>query len=282
MKTLFWCATIAIGAGIYFAQDIYLKRAEREMQEWREIECEISKERAIEWRKKLGDGVYIPQGGDGCLESQLDDFNTSVERAIEGIKREEAERMKIWVKNEYKRVAEEWHAAEERRREKEEFLAKYAHIINYIKVWECGVNDAACLKDHNGHFIPYECAAGVQTIGWGHTATAGKKPSITPEEAEDLLISDLKAKFRFLNRLNIRLEDFSHAQQAAIVGAIFNLGYGNFSNMRKTVNLLRKGQFSESEIKTVWAKERIITVKGRPSRGLIARRNDELKLLLSI
>jgi lysozyme len=282
MKILFWCVVIAISAGIYFAQDVYFKNIEKEIQEWREIECELSKERAIEWRKKLGDGVYIPQGGDGCLESQLDDFNTSVERIIKSIEEEEEERAKVFIKNEHRRVLTEWHGEQEKQKKKEEFLSKYAHIVDYIKLWECGKNDKACQKDANGNFIPYICAAGIKTIGWGHTATARHKDFITPREAEELLINDLQAKLRFLNQLNIRLDDFTKEQQIAIVGAIFNIGYGNFKNMRNTINLLRKGQFNNKEITMAWIKERTVTVKGRPNRGLIARRNDELKLILSI
>jgi lysozyme len=281
MKIVFWCAAIVTCAGIYFAQDVYLQRVEKEMQEWHEIECEILKERAFEWQKKIGDNIYVPEGGKDCLTKQVHDFNKSVERAIQIIEKQEANDTEMLRDYEHKKAIEEWYRAEERRKERELFLAKYAHIINYIKAWECGVNDKACRKNHNGHFVPYTCAAGIQTIGWGHTATAGSKTFITFEEAEDLLITDLKTKFRFLNQLNIRLENFTPFQQAAIVGAMFNIGYGNFKNMRTTINLLQKGKFNEKELILAWAKERIVTVQGKPSRGLIARRNSELRLLNS-
>lgn len=88
----------------------------------------------------------------------------------------------------------------------------------------------------------YLDAVGVWTIGYGHTAMAGspipvKGMKITAQEAEDLLLKDLKKyEAPVKNYVKVSLND---NQYGALVSFCYNLGGGNFkqSTLLKKVNL---------------------------------------------
>jgi len=116
----------------------------------------------------------------------------------------------------------------------------------------------------------YRCAAGVQTIGYGHTGsdvTAGL--SISRERAEALLVSDLERFERAVEGAVGR--PMTQGQFDAMVSLAFNIGAEAF---RKST-LVRK--FNEGDTPgagqqfVVWHK-----VAGQLNTGLLQRRAAEL------
>ncbi len=125
----------------------------------------------------------------------------------------------------------------------------------------------------------YQDSVGVWTIGYGHTAMAGlPKPvrgmSITTQEAEALLLSDLKKYEKpVIDLVKVPLND---NQYGALVSFVYNLGAGNF----KGSTLLKK--LNQGDYKSVpnemmkWDK-----AGGKRLAGLTRRRKEEGKLFMS-
>lgn len=122
----------------------------------------------------------------------------------------------------------------------------------------------------------YICPAGKATIGYGHVIlpTDDFPSYITRKEAENLLKKDLEPREEALNRFlktNINQNQFD-----ALICILYNIGVGNFqkSTLLKFVNdrLFDKvpDQFRR------WCK-----IKGKVSKGLVNRREEEVKLWLS-
>lgn len=82
----------------------------------------------------------------------------------------------------------------------------------------------------------YRCAAGVWTIGYGHTKTAVRDMTITQEEADALLLEEMTEYENYVNKnVTVPLEQY---QFDALVSWTFNLGGGNLqaSTMLKVLN----------------------------------------------
>lgn len=69
----------------------------------------------------------------------------------------------------------------------------------------------------------YKCSAGVLTIGYGHTNNVKQGMCITQQQAEDLLLDDLKIYESYVNKLNRK---FNQNQFDALVSFTFNCGPG--------------------------------------------------------
>lgn len=104
---------------------------------------------------------------------------------------------------------------------------------------------------------PYQCQAGVWTIGYGHTGAMIDKntPKITEQQAEELLRHDVekfeKAVLRLINR------PLTDNQFNALVSFAFNLGAGNLqaSTLRMKCNRGEDDQVPLEFLK--WNKVRI-------------------------
>jgi len=117
----------------------------------------------------------------------------------------------------------------------------------------------------------YKCAAGVLTIGYGHTEGVEEHHEIGQEQAEYMLIEDLKVYEKYLlNYINVPLHQH---QFDAIVSWTYNLGGGNLksSTMLKVLN---NGQYEDvpAQIKR-WNK-----AGGKVLEGLTRRRLAEALL----
>ena len=130
------------------------------------------------------------------------------------------------------------------------------------------------IKDFEGlRLKAYLCAAGVPTIGWGHTKGVRLGQTITEAQAEDLLVEDIAPIERQLNRLGV---NFRQGQFDALVSWIFNLGATTFSNST-LCKRIKEGaadqQVADEIVKWVYA-------NGRPLLGLMKRRVAEANLFL--
>ena len=117
----------------------------------------------------------------------------------------------------------------------------------------------------------YKCLAGKWTIGYGHTLIAKEGMSITKEQAEDLLRTDLSYFEKSVERLvTVPLTD---NEFSALVCFVFNIGVANFE--RSTLlKLLNRGWYEQVPAQLMrWNK-----VNGESVGGLSRRRSAEAKL----
>lgn len=125
----------------------------------------------------------------------------------------------------------------------------------------------------------YRDAAGVWTIGYGHTGRAAPPPvtpgmTITPEEGEAILKADLEV---FIAEISPLIETGLTANQfSALVSFAFNVGSANFarSSVLRAVN---EGRLDDVPGRlALWNK-----AGGRVLRGLVRRRMAEGELFMT-
>jgi lysozyme len=134
------------------------------------------------------------------------------------------------------------------------------------------------IKDFEGcRLTAYQDAAGVWTIGYGHTKGVKKGDQITQEEADDSLREDIEVVERQVDALGLPL---SQPQLDALVSFVFNIGIEKFK--RSTLlRYIREGR-SENDIKRQW---RQWIYAGSPARtlpGLVRRREWESVRFFSV
>ena len=117
----------------------------------------------------------------------------------------------------------------------------------------------------------YKCAAGVWTIGYGHTEGVNPEDEMDKESAEELLALDLEVYERSVSWIiEVPLEQ---QQFDALVSFTFNLGETNLSKstLRKVLN---QEKYSEvpNQIRR-WNK-----AGGKVNEGLVRRREAEALL----
>ncbi len=121
---------------------------------------------------------------------------------------------------------------------------------------------------------PYLCAAGVPTIGYGHTrGVTMKSRRISQEQADDYLRRDLLDAERAVQHfVTVAMND---NQFAALVSFVFNVGLSNFlaSTLRKKLNAGEYLEAASEFQKWVYAGKKRIP-------GLVNRRAAEKALFL--
>lgn len=138
--------------------------------------------------------------------------------------------------------------------------------------WPINQSGVDLIKDYEGlHLTPYRCPAGIWTIGYGHTRTVKNGMTITQEEADQLLASDLQIVATAIHRLvTVPLDE---NQFAALVSFAFNVGVGNFENST-LLKLLNRGWYDQVPAQLMrWVKS-----NGEVLGGLSRRRAAEAKL----
>jgi len=114
----------------------------------------------------------------------------------------------------------------------------------------------------------YKCAAGVWTIGYGHTKDVKEGEVITKEEAESMLVHELQ---EYCNDVDIAVKvDLKQNEFDALVSWTCNLGPTNL-NSSTMLRVLNEGKHDDvpTQIKR-WNK-----AGGEVLKGLIRRRNAE-------
>ena len=130
-------------------------------------------------------------------------------------------------------------------------------------------NGIALIKSFEGvRLQAYQCAAGVWTIGYGHTGGVKKGQTITLDEAEALLVNDLK---RYEAKVNAYYDKYKWNQNEfdALVSFCYNIG-----NVSCIIgNGRTKYQIGQQMLLYVHA-------GGKKLAGLVRRRNAEYQLFM--
>jgi lysozyme len=112
-----------------------------------------------------------------------------------------------------------------------------------MKITKLSQKGLELIKSFEGlSLVPYVCAGGINTIGYGNTYYSnGKKvtlkdPKITPQQAEELLKNSLSTYEKAVD--SFCRDDISQHQFDALVSFCYNLGAGNLqkSTLIKKVN----------------------------------------------
>ena len=117
----------------------------------------------------------------------------------------------------------------------------------------------------------YKCAAGVWTIGYGHTKDVKEGNSITKEDAESMLVHELQ---EYCNDVDIAVKvDLKQNEFDSLVSWTYNLGPTNL-NSSTMLRVLNEGKHDEvpAQMKR-WNK-----ASGQVKEGLVRRREAEALL----
>ncbi len=136
------------------------------------------------------------------------------------------------------------------------------------KISQNGLN--LIMKFEGCRLQAYKCAAGVWTIGYGHTAGVSSGMKITQAQAEEYLKQDCQ---KFENYVNDKTyvpvaEQLNQNQFDALVSFAFNCGQGNLKKLCAGRNLI---QIGEALLKYNKAAGKVLT-------GLVRRRAAEQAL----
>ena len=117
----------------------------------------------------------------------------------------------------------------------------------------------------------YKCPAGVWTIGYGHIKGVSEGMSITQEQAEQMLLDELKEYENYINELVT--VNLSQNQFDALVSWVYNLGPANLQ-ASTLLKVLNAGDYAgvPAQIKR-WNK-----AGGKVLEGLTRRRQAEADL----
>lgn len=134
---------------------------------------------------------------------------------------------------------------------------------NFIKKWE------------GRELKAYRCSAGKWTIGYGHTEDVEEGDTVTPSEAELLLIEDLRDRAQALARgVNVPVTE---GQYIALLSLAFNVGVGAVkkSSLLRYLNLGHIDEAADEFLRWIYA-------GGKVSKGLQRRRESERRLFLEV
>ena len=120
----------------------------------------------------------------------------------------------------------------------------------------------------------YKCPAGVWTIGYGTTKNVKQGMKISLDEANKLLLDDIKPLEITLNALGI---NFTQNQFDALISWLYNLGVGSF----KTSTLRKKLLAGENDDEITEQIIKWVNAGGKPLLGLKKRRVEEANLFLN-
>lgn len=130
----------------------------------------------------------------------------------------------------------------------------------------------ALIKRFEGlRLTAYKCAAGVWTIGWGHTKGVRKGMKISKAAAESYLRQDLTCFERYVNSSRYVPFQPTQAQFDALVSFAFNCGAGN-------LRTLCKGRTARQVADAMLLYRK---AGGKVNAGLVERRRAERALFLS-
>jgi len=116
----------------------------------------------------------------------------------------------------------------------------------------------------------YQCSAGKMTIGYGRNI---EDNGISEEEADFLLMNDIKRVQKELRSSFDWFVDLSTARQGALINMCFNLGITRLLGFKKMIAALEVGDYQEAAnqmLDSKWARQ----VGGRSGRLSDVMRNN--------
>ena len=150
--------------------------------------------------------------------------------------------------------------------------ADVAKAFTYRRNMNIGNKGLEMIKHFEGlELEAYKCAAGVWTIGYGHTKGVQDGDVITEQQADDMLVEELKEYENYINTL-VTVE-LNQNQFDAMVSWVYNLGSSNLkaSTLLKVLNAGNYEGVPEQIMR--WNK-----AGGRVLEGLTRRRQAEADL----
>lgn len=137
-----------------------------------------------------------------------------------------------------------------------------------MKISEKGIN--FLIQEEGERLKAYKCAAGIWTIGVGHTGPDVKEGMIIiKEKSRELLKSDLSRFEKAVNTyIKVSLEQY---QFDALVSLAFNIGVGNFSKstLVKKINVnasMEEIEFQFKQWKLAGGKPILLSRRKREAR----------------
>ena len=131
------------------------------------------------------------------------------------------------------------------------------------------------IKEFEGlRLTAYRDAAGVLTIGYGHTKGVKENDRITAAQAERFLIDDIKAHAAPV--INLVVVPLNQNQFDALVSFVYNLGGSAFANS----TLLKHLNYGDYDA-AAGEFDKWIYASGKPLNGLVKRRAKERLLFES-
>ncbi len=115
--------------------------------------------------------------------------------------------------------------------------ADVAKAFTYRRTMNIGNKGLEMIKHFEGLELgAYKCAAGVWTIGYGHIKDVQEGDVITEQQADDMLVEELKEYENYINTL-VKC-DLNQNQFDALVSWVYNLGPANLqaSTLLKVLN----------------------------------------------
>ena len=120
----------------------------------------------------------------------------------------------------------------------------------------------------------YKCPAGVWTIGYGHIKGVKEGMTITEQQAEEMLKSELNEYEGYIN--NLVTAELNQNQFDAMVSWVYNLGGGNLS-ASTLLKVLNAGDYAGVPAQMMrWNK-----AGGKVLEGLTRRRQAEADLFVA-
>ena len=150
--------------------------------------------------------------------------------------------------------------------------AAVAKASTYRTNMKIGIQGLELRKTFEGlELNAYKCAAGVWTIGYGHTKGVQEGDSISEEQANEMLAEELKEYENYINTL-VTVE-LNQDQFDAMVSWVYNLGGGNLK-ASTLLKVLNAGDYDGVPAQMMrWNK-----AGGKVLEGLIRRREAEALL----
>lgn len=108
------------------------------------------------------------------------------------------------------------------------------------------------VRDQDGLHRAYRCTAGALTIGFGHNLDAnpvpgvGKDSRLTEDQAERLLVADIRAFCLELDKAFPWWRKLDEARRGVMVNMAFNLGVAKLRAFTATLGAMQAGRFAEA------------------------------------
>jgi lysozyme len=125
----------------------------------------------------------------------------------------------------------------------------------------------------------YKCAAGVWTIGYGHTKSVKAGDKWTQQQADDALDTEVNALRETLFKLAPALRDEPAHRVDACVSLAYNIGATAFANSSVCRFIKAKRYQDAADAFLLWNKARV-NGKLKVVDGLTNRRHDERRLFM--